>query len=366
MATESIIDYVKKCSTDSVLVRPIDERDAIAFSMLSYLYYERIDIPKDFTIQDINNNLREINRGTSCIFANQRFVPALAESPRFKHFILRGIEHKFDPDNNIQFFACTFVDEVSKTVVVCFRGTTSDLCGWIEDIELTTLKIMPADKLGAEYAQNVIENYGKDYKIYITGHSKGGNIAAYCAYALKRKELKRVVAIYDFDGPNFDKKLHAKKGTEIIKKFVPEYCLIGNLLENDIPYKVIDSRARGMTQHDPFNWKMKNGQFVYLKSISSRAKSLKKTLDRFLSEFNEKEKKLLVQQVKYFADQMDENTLGDLMAHPVRLVQSLISTFQYGRDINAKRSLRLFLDIFKEERKQNKELLKEEKKNNNE
>ncbi|MCD8209524.1 MAG: DUF2974 domain-containing protein [Coprobacillus sp.] len=362
MAKESIIDYVKKYSTESVLMQPIDERDALVFAMLSYLYYERIEITKDFTIQDINANLREINRGTSCIFANQRFVPALADSPRFKHFILRGIEHKFDQENNIQFFACTFVDEVSKTVIICFRGTTSDLCGWIEDIELTTLKIMPADKLGAEYAQNVIENYGKGYHFYIAGHSKGGNVAAYCAYALKRKELKRVEVIYDFDGPNFDKKLHAKKGTEIIKKFVPQYCLVGNLLENGIPYKVIDSRAKGMTQHDPFNWIMKNGQFVYLKSISSRAKSLKKTLDRFLDEFDEKEKKLLVEQVKYFAEQMDEESLGDLLTRPVKLVRSLISTYQYGRDINAKKSLQLFLSIFKEERKQNKELLKEDKK----
>ena len=44
-------------------------------------------------------------------------------------------------------------------------------------------------------------------KFYVMGHSKGGNLAVYASYLLGKKNLMRVLKIYNLDGPGVSKKV---------------------------------------------------------------------------------------------------------------------------------------------------------------
>ncbi len=357
MAKDNIIDYVNTYNRVPLTSSPINEKDGLVFALISYLFLERLDIFTDdkvyITLSQLEDYYEEINKGSTCVFANKKFVPALSHSPRFKDIEIRHLDHKYEPENYIQYFACTFVDEASKTVCITFRGTTSDLCGWVEDIELATLKVMPADKLASAYASRMIKQYN-GYTIYIAGHSKGGNMAAYCLYSLTKEELEGVTTIFDFDGPNFDIELDPVVDPSIVKKFVPRDCVVGNLLEHGLPYKVIDSYSVGPLQHNAFNWKIENGDFVYLDSVSPLSSKLRELLDETFAELNQIDKETVVKEVKAFCEHIEGESYFEILRHPVDAAKRISEACKLGKESQTKGLFKTLLLILKQEKEANK------------
>lgn len=107
-------------------------------------------------------------------------------------------------------------------------------------------------------------------KIRIGGHSKGGNLAVYAASNSDKKLIDRIICIYNHDGPGFD--LQNTKLTNYnlliskIKKYAPENCIFGIMLDYLEDVVIVKSDAKGLMQHDAFSWQIE-GKILLLAGI---------------------------------------------------------------------------------------------------
>ena len=103
---------------------------------------------------------------------------ALAASPRFRDMRVRDYLSLFDTDRQTQFAAMTFVHR-KDFAYVGFRGTDTSFTGWRENFNMAYTAPVPAQEQAARYLQAVAPRAPK--RVYVGGHSKGGNLAVYAA-----------------------------------------------------------------------------------------------------------------------------------------------------------------------------------------
>src|SRR5699024_11260546 len=74
-----------------------------------------------------------------------------------------------------------------------------------------------------------------DKQIYTTGHSKGGNFAAYAISAVSLKIQDQIIKAYSFDGPGFMKEtydqLEFQRASPKMITYVPEGSIFGMMLD---------------------------------------------------------------------------------------------------------------------------------------
>lgn len=106
---------------------------------------------------------------------------------------LMGMEIKnFTNKKETDFRAMTLVDPKNEVKpIIVFRGTAGD-GQWDDNLSAIFSSITPSQKEAAAY----VSNSGLDH-LTIAGHSKGGNMAASCAYLLPKGLVDKV---YSYDG----------------------------------------------------------------------------------------------------------------------------------------------------------------------
>ena len=98
----------------------------------------------------------------------------------------------FTNNSKTDFRAMTLVDPQNKVKpVIVFRGTAGD-SQWDDNLAAIFSSQTPSQKEAAAY----VINSGLDH-VTLAGHSKGGNMAASCAYLLPQGLIDKV---YSFDG----------------------------------------------------------------------------------------------------------------------------------------------------------------------
>ena len=158
----------------------------------------------------------------------------------------------------MQFAAMTFLLPDGKIVVV-FRGTDDTMEGWAEDLDMIGSDDgMPSAKESLSYLNEVAERFEGD--IILCGHSKGGHNAVYAALNAEDPVKKRIVAVYNNDGPGFSdgSYLNSDAYKELLKKyyhFVPQSSFFGMMLHHDDDYQIVKSNMPlGALQHDLLTW----------------------------------------------------------------------------------------------------------------
>ncbi len=222
---------------------------------------------------------------------------ATVASPRFRNLSLQHCQGVFDEDRMIQFGAMTFVYE-KEFAYVAFRGTDKSFAGWREDANMTYQYPIPSQELALRYLEFVAPHMPK--KIFVGGHSKGGNLAEFAALNAKGPIQKRIECVYNHDGPGF------KEGAvsdalytplkERIHKTVPHESVVGMLLCTSpaIPLRVVKSQDHGMMQHSIFNWEIKGDDFIYLDELANSALATHAITQAWLGSFSTQETERLV------------------------------------------------------------------------
>ncbi len=347
---ENIITYVKG-NDKTFKEEPLNERDALVFAILVYCRYENLDTltkkqTNSISISDLDNYKKDINVGSPMIEGCKILLPIISKSKRFKDIKISQIESHFDEEESIQYFSCVYIDKESKTLVVSYRGTDNAIAGWMEDLELASKKIIPSDIYASKYLKRIIKKYPR-YKIYLTGHSKGGNLTEYALYSLTRKERKHVVMAYDFDGPNFDIEIDREELLPKIRKYVPKDCVVGKLLDNDVPYLVVDSRSISVLQHDPFYWKLKGGEFILLDKVSKTSEATLKLFNNFIDQLTDAEKTDIVETIKKYTIGLDQKTLQEVKKEPLKTAQEIIKRTKYIKtEADRGTYLKILLEVF--------------------
>ncbi|GMO28758.1 MAG: DUF2974 domain-containing protein [Termitinemataceae bacterium] len=266
--------------------------DNIVFSMLSYLQFDNIVKP-DFdkknhvtleeAIQEMEkrfyNDPYYFDYPVGLTEYQHDFVYALSGAARYKNTRLSAYINLYDKEREAQFSAITFFPEGSPAYIA-FRGTDSTLIGWKEDFNMALENVIPAQMEAKKYLQNAACFIHKNF--YTGGHSKGGNLAVYAASECGHKIQKRIITVYNNDGPGFAAGFLQKEGYRMIQDrieaYLPESSLFGLLFEHDYKLNIVKSNAGGIAQHAPYTWLVKPDNFVYAECLNPKAVNFNKTI----------------------------------------------------------------------------------------
>lgn len=268
---------------------PPNPVDALIFSALSYLKLDGIVSENPYqwkTIERVAEEFLALPDAEDRIHLKKdmELLKMAADSPRFKRVGITFYQDVFIPEEDTQFAAVTFYLE-DGTAFLAFRGTDNTLVGWKEDFNMTFQECIPAQRLAKEYVQKFAES--SDSPMRLGGHSKGGNLAVYAAAKSSQDIQRRMLAIYNQDGPGFTEHLMGDKGYLVIVPkiytYVPQSSVFGMLLEHEEPYTIIKSKQIGLMQHDIYSWEIKGKDFITVEKLTADSRFLDRTFRNWLA-----------------------------------------------------------------------------------
>ena len=133
----------------------------------------------------------------------------LLESERFKDMKIFAYENVYDVETQVQFSAIT-IQLDSDSYFVAFRGTDSTFIGWKEDFNMSFICPVPSQEMAVKYLDKIAK--AVKGRLIVGGHSKGGNLSVYASAFCEPSVQERIDAIYNFDGPGFDKSIFSTDG----------------------------------------------------------------------------------------------------------------------------------------------------------
>ena len=322
----NVLDYLRQ-AWDSFDKRPFGALDAAALSQIAMLKADGLIAPlkersgfpasaADATVTSTTDKapdqpvpptaLLRAERYPTMLAGRQPWGPrelnlyGVAASPRLRGLTLDDYLSIFDPVNEIQFAALTFT--APDFGVVAFRGTDSTLTGWKEDCNMSFAAPVPAQAQAQRYLEVVARRLPE--KLYIVGHSKGGNLAEYATLKASPAVQARIVNTYNLDGPGFKEGTFTKADyapvIDRIVKIVPVDSIVGLLLHSPVPLKVVASDGKGFGEHSVFTWQLdaQNGKdFHTVPSLSSDASFAAQVIGQWLSSIDDAKREALVEAI---------------------------------------------------------------------
>ena len=218
----------------------------------------------------------------------------MAESVRFGNCVIRNYVNEIVTEAEKQFSAVEIVLD-DGTSYISFRGTDDTIIGWKEDFNLST-GVVPAQERAVEYMQRISDKASG--MLRVGGHSKGGNLAIYGSVMCKSVHDK-ILEIYSNDGPGFSKEFQESPETaEMMPKIIriiPEYSIIGTLLEHEKQPIIVASTSRGLLQHDGFSWEVQGPGLVRRDSLNKTALRFIEILHKWIDGMDMEQKRLLIE-----------------------------------------------------------------------
>lgn len=294
---KNIVDYAKT-EFRSFADKPFGPVDSLILSQLSYIHFE--DVVPGLETNAAPVRLADCNHAEcfKTMFhyvrdaaSTLRLLQAAAASPRFRDIHACLYVSDFDPENDKQFSALTFLLP-DDAAYVAFRGTDDTIVGWKEDFKMAFLYPVPSQVQAAAYLAEALPHLSGH--ILLGGHSKGGNLAVYSAFTADEAVKSRIKAVYDHDGPGFREGVLDCAGygqiEPLIQKTVPQSSLIGMLLEGHRKYTVVESGRIGVMQHDPFSWKLAGDEFLTVEEVTDGAKYMDRTIRDWVNDMDDAER----------------------------------------------------------------------------
>ena len=287
----TIIDYVAWRGDLTFEHSPWCEIDSVIASMISYANFGENELVfgsgktlalSDLTDSDILERYPQEGIGDGAE-VRTRFLYDLAQSVRFRDITVLDQVNDVDMSRDIQFSAMT-MDVPGVGIVVAFRGTDPSLVGWKEDFMMSYVTPVPAQSAALDYLKKAADHTSGP--LYLTGHSKGGNLALYSAAHAPAAIQERLVQIDSFDGPGLDDETIASDGYRrvepLIRSCVPCDSVVGLLMNYYPGYNVVQSDGHSIMQHDPFTWKVVGTHFLSEENVSTSSQILDQTVHEWL------------------------------------------------------------------------------------
>ena len=293
----NILDYVRWRADVPLSIAPFNEVDNLIFSEMVFADFGGIVSSDECELLPLGQAVEryfekfpgEGHRLGLIVPSEVRtLLRLMGESKRYGSLLLSGYEENTDESVQKQFAALSIhLDDLH--IYVAFRGTDDTLVGWKENFNMSFLKAIPAQLASVGYLERVARSFPKA-SLIVGGHSKGGNLAIYAAVYCERSVKDRIVRVYSNDGPGYRPEvIQSEEYREIrdrISKIVPQSSVVGRLLEHDERYKVVNSMASGLWQHDGFSWEVGPYAFVPAPSLSKESRVIDRSLRKWISEMS--------------------------------------------------------------------------------
>ena len=281
----NILDYLDWRGDVTVAQSPFNEVDNLILAELSFVDFKGIvpqcgqgeSVPLRTAAERFFARFPEgekIDMGVLVPAEIPELLRKMAQSARFADMGLNCFEDKLDVGRGEQFAALT-AETGDGALYLSFRGTDDTLAGWKEDFMLACTPEIPAQRMASEYVERTAKQYLRK-KLRIGGHSKGGNLAVWSALHAPAAVQKRIECVWSNDGPGFQTDLlslpeHAEMAKRI-RTILPQSSLVGMILEHDEDYAVVESREKGVWQHDGFSWEVLGPRFVHLQAVTRQGR----------------------------------------------------------------------------------------------
>ena len=289
-------DYVRWRGDLTFSQDPPNAVDALVFSALSYIHFgDLLDTPKllrDAAEEFMQQEDKESRVRTR---SDTELLPLAGKSTRFGLSRLCYYRDILDPREDTQFAAVTFLLD-DGSAFLAFRGTDSTVVGWKEDFNMSFQQTVPSQRLALQYTREVASDYIGP--IRLGGHSKGGNMAVFAAARSSPQLQKRILDVYNHDGPGFSDYMMGDPGYRAmvprIHTFVPQSSIIGMLMDHEEPYTIIKSKQIGLLQHDIYNWEVIGPGFVLMEEITADSRFLNETIRSWAAGLSNQERNQIV------------------------------------------------------------------------
>lgn len=299
----NIMDYISWRGDLSFEQSQFNEVDNLIFACFSYVNLDGISAvtkQKGIGLKKLTkefmklHTMKELEADKSFIRLAPFMMMEMAKSVRFGKCVVRNYVNDIVTEAEQQFAAMEIVLE-DGTSYVSFRGTDDTIIGWKEDFNLST-GVVPAQKRAIEYLQKISEH--TDGMLRVGGHSKGGNLAIYGSVMCKSAHEK-ILEIYSNDGPGFSREFQelpeTKEMMPKIIRIIPEYSIIGTLLEHEKEPVIVASSSKGLLQHDGFSWEVQGPALVRRDSLNKTALRFIEILHKWINGMDMEQKRLLIE-----------------------------------------------------------------------
>ncbi len=301
----NMMDYLEWRGDLSLDAAPFNEIDNLLFTQVIYLDWmgivPGIDQSSKVTVEEAKDcyleryPLEEIQKMPRLKQSASQLLLKMAESERFAHCYLSNYVEDINEEEESQFSAMK-VDLDDGSVFISFSGTDHTLAGWKENFNMSYLAETPGQLKAVKYVEDTVPFYKN--RLRFGGHSKGGNLAVYAAMHCRKSIQRRLLAIYNNDGPGFTQKMISEEGyqriLDRIHTYLPQSSVVGMLLEHEEEIEVIQSTNNGIMQHDAFSWEVKGTSFVHLDELETNSIYLDRTLKNWVNGLNELQRQQFV------------------------------------------------------------------------
>lgn len=299
----NIMDYISWRGDLSFEQSQFNEVDNLILACFSYVNLDGISAvtkQKGIGLKKLTkefmklHTMKELEADKSFIRLAPFMMMKMAKSVRFGKCVVRNYVNDIVTEAEQQFAAMEIVLE-DGTSYVSFRGTDDTIIGWKEDFNLST-GVVPAQKRAIEYLQKISEH--TDGMLRVGGHSKGGNLAIYGSVMCKSAHEK-ILEIYSNDGPGFSREFQElpemKEMMPKVIRIIPEYSIIGTLLEHEKEPVIVASSSKGLLQHDGFSWEVQGPALVRRDSLNKTALRFIEILHKWIDGMDTEQKRLLIE-----------------------------------------------------------------------
>ena len=276
---------------------PLNELDYVVLSRFSNLPFYNVYHTKEETMGSFCRVMTRFPREPFQIDGDVPFVKAISESRRFSELRVTDYIKDNRPELEMQFAAVT-IHLPGDILFLSFCGTDSTLLGWKENMNMSFQNDVPAQCAALSYAARAIKMYPDLKGIYMGGHSKGGNLAAYAAVCLPEQYRPLVKGVFSCDGPGFSNSFIADHAIDEMADrmytFLPEGSTVGRMLEHAESYEVVKSNVSNLLQHDLYTWCVEPLQLVRAEKPSDGSEIFYNSVRHLLEETTPRQRELVL------------------------------------------------------------------------
>lgn len=326
---DNILAYIKWRKDIRFSERAFNDVDALIFSTLAYAHWDNIVKQEPISLGQasqlfIHSEERMYDKRR---YAHSPEIPELVEAMidanRYANVQIKNYINILDKQEEVQFSAVTFVLE-DGSIVIAYRGTDCTILGWKEDFYMSYKKEIPAQRYALKYLEenaftqkNRFSLFSKKpRKVYVVGHSKGGNLAMYATIKAASSHDK-ITRVYNFDGPGFSASFYEENNTQTIlpkiKAYLPSAAIVGRLFEHKEEQVIIEGYETGLLQHSPFCWQVKNDGFVKAEKLKTQSDAHIAYINKILLSKNDEQKEKLIRNVFDTLEKLKIEEIGDLV-----------------------------------------------------
>lgn len=358
---KNIYYYLKKHGSQSFKEFPFNEIDSLILCQISYLNIEKLceNPAKQHYFTDLFKIENAVPLSVAVMSSRKNMIMSkmLVNCPRYQNIYFMDFWSDFSDASYKQFFAVTFF--IEDFMYVAYRGTDLSITGWHEDFNMVYLNEVPSQKNAVTYLNKMHEMYGR--KMYVGGHSKGGNLAIYAAMYCNSEAKEDIMRVYDFDGPGFYKhEIYESDEYKSIRgrltSVTSSMSIIAVLMYHSDDIEFIKCSGVGILQHEAFNWHIKDETHLErMHDNCYRSKLIDKITKSIIENSTTDERKHLVDILFYIAKDNPKSSLLDIKRHPVKYVAGMVKR----RKLLPHDDIKFYKDISKRIRRLASKVLKD-------